>query len=57
MEPSVDVRALWMLVGLDIVPEYRAGVAAQFLALMAQADLVLGLPLPDELEPAAVFLP
>ncbi len=57
MEPSVDVRALWMLVGLDIAPEYRAGVAAQFLALMAQADLVLGVPLPDDLEPAAIFLP
>jgi hypothetical protein len=33
------------------------GVAAQFIALMSQADLVLGLPLPDELEPGPVFLP
>jgi hypothetical protein len=46
-----------MLVGLDIATEYRAGVAAQFLALMAQADLVLNFPLPDQLEPATVFLP
>jgi hypothetical protein len=57
VEASTDVRALWMLVGLDIAPEYRAGVAAQFLALMSQADLVLSFPLPDQLEPAAVFLP
>jgi hypothetical protein len=46
-----------MLVGLEIPAEYRAGVAAQFLALMAQADLVLSVPLPDELEPATVFMP
>jgi hypothetical protein len=57
MEPNVDVRALGMLVGLDIAAEYRAGVAAQYLALMAQADLVLSASLPDELEPAPVFLP
>ncbi len=57
MEDCVDVRALWMLVGLDFAAEYRAGVAAQFLALMAQADLVLSFSLPDALEPAAVFVP
>jgi uncharacterized ferredoxin-like protein len=57
VEPGVDVRALGTHVGLDIAPEYRAGVAAQFIALMSQADLVLGLPLPDELEPGPVFLP
>jgi hypothetical protein len=57
MEHNVDVRALGMLVGLDIAVEYRAGVAAQYLALMAQADLVLSASLPDELEPAPVFLP
>ncbi len=55
METQVDVRALGMLVGLDIAAEYRAGVASQYLALMAQADLVLGAALPDELEPAPVF--
>jgi Protein of unknown function (DUF4089) len=57
VEASIDVRALWMLVGLDIATEYRTGVAAQFLALMSQADLVLSFPLPDPLEPATVFLP
>jgi hypothetical protein len=57
MEPSVDVHALGTLVGLDIATEYRAGVAAQFIALCAQADLVLSIALPDELEPAPVFVP
>ncbi len=57
MEPNIDVRALGMLVGLDIAAEYRAGVAAQYLALMAQADLVLNASVPDELEPAPVFVP
>jgi hypothetical protein len=57
MEPGIDVRALGMLVGLDIATEYRAGVAAQYLALMAQADLVLSVPPRDELEPAPVFEP
>lgn len=57
VEPGVDVRALGRQVGLDIAPEYHAGVAAQFTALMSQADLVLGFALPDALEPGPVFLP
>lgn len=57
VEFDVDVRALGTYVGLDIASEYRAGVAAQFIALMSQADLVLSFPLPDALEPGPVFLP
>jgi hypothetical protein len=57
MERSIDVCALGTLTGLDIAVEYRAGVATQFAALMAQADLVLSFPLPDELEPGPVFMP
>ncbi len=57
MEPDVDLRGLWLVLERDVAAEYRAGVAAQFLVLMLQADLVLSLPLPDQLEPAAVFLP
>jgi len=42
----------------EAVPaEFRAGVAAQLAALREQARLVEEFPLPDELEPAAVFLP
>jgi Protein of unknown function (DUF4089) len=57
MEASVDVHALGTAVGLDIAAEYRAGVAAQFSALCAQAELVLSSALPDELEPAPIFVP
>ncbi|HTQ36192.1 MAG TPA: AtzG-like protein [Steroidobacteraceae bacterium] len=43
---------------LAALPEgYRAGVAAQLAALRAQAALVEQFPLPDELEPAPVFVP
>lgn len=43
---------------VEAVPaEYRAGVAAQLVALRAQARLVEKFPLPDELEPAPVFTP
>ncbi len=40
-----------------IPPAYRASVAIQFAALREQARLVEEFPLPDELEPAAVFVP
>ncbi len=36
---------------------YHAGVAIQLAALREQARLVEEFPLPDELEPAAVFVP
>lgn len=42
----------------DAIPvEYRAGVAAQLAALREQARLVEEFPLPEDLEPAAVFVP
>lgn len=42
----------------DAVPaQYRAGVAVQLAALREQARLVEEFALPDELEPAAVFVP
>ncbi len=52
-----DLDALATLTGLAIPPEYRDGVVAQFQGLMVQAKLVLGAPLPDELEPATIFTP
>jgi hypothetical protein len=38
-----------------VPPAYHAGVAIQLAALREQARLVEEFPLPDELEPAAVF--
>jgi hypothetical protein len=43
--------------GLDVPPAWRAGVAMQLAALREQARLVEEFPLPDELEPAAEFVP
>jgi hypothetical protein len=53
----VDIDALAKLAGLEIPQEYRDGVAAQFAALMVQAEWVLSLELDDEIEPAPVFTP
>ncbi len=41
--------------GLQIPAEFLPGVSAQFDALMAQAELVMSFPLPDEVEPAPVY--
>ena len=43
--------------GQDVPPAFQAGVAIQLAALREQARLVEEFPLPDELEPAAVFVP
>jgi hypothetical protein len=40
-----------------IPPAYHAGVMIQLEALREQARLVETFPLPEELEPAAVFVP
>ena len=56
-EELADLDELAKLAGLTIPAEYRVGVATQFAGLMAQAQLVLGAPLADELEPATVFIP
>lgn len=52
-----DIEALSQLTDLPIASAYHAGVAVQLTALLAQADLVLGLPLEATVEPAAVFMP
>ena len=57
MNRLVDLEALAASLGLAIPDEYHAGVAAQYLALMTQAELVVSQPLEDELEPASVFTP
>jgi len=52
-----DINALSQLTDLPIPPQYHEGVAVQLTALLAQAELVLGLPLAATLEPGPVFTP
>ncbi len=52
-----DIERLSQLAGLPIPPEYCEGVAVQLTALLLQAELVLGLPLPPTIEPAALYRP
>jgi hypothetical protein len=52
-----DIETLSQLTDLPIPPQYREGVAVQLAALLAQAELVVGLPLEPTVEPAPVFTP
>jgi hypothetical protein len=52
-----DINALSQLTDLPIPPQYHEAVAVQLTALLAQAELVLGLPLEPTIEPAAIFTP
>jgi hypothetical protein len=42
---------------LPLDPAYREGVLAHFAVMQRMADLVLGLPLPDDAESACAFVP
>lgn len=57
--PPVDHRAIIdavaPLLGLAIEPEWRDAVIANLAATARAAELVLALPLDDEVEPAPVF--
>jgi hypothetical protein len=44
-------------IGLALDPAHRVGVAANFGRLLAQADIVMAVPLPLDTEPAPVFRP
>ena len=50
-------RAMATLIGLEIIPEHRAGVATNLARLMVQAELVMSVTLPTDVEPASVFTP
>ena len=52
-----DIATLSQLTDLPIPAPYQEGVAVQLSALLAQAELVLGLPLDATIEPAALFTP
>jgi hypothetical protein len=44
-------------IGLEIAAAHRPGVIANLDRIAAMAELVMGFPLPDEVEPAPVFQP
>jgi 1-carboxybiuret hydrolase subunit AtzG-like protein len=54
---SADVERLAALVGLPIEPESRAAVAENLTGLLTAARRLAELPLPDDVEPAAIFRP
>lgn len=49
------VAALGIVAGLNIPPEYAAGVAGNLARLLVQAKLVMEFELPSDVEPAPVF--
>lgn len=54
---TADVEILAAAAGLTIAPEWREAVARSLTALLADAALLAGLALPEDLESAAVFRP
>jgi hypothetical protein len=61
MTPPFDAEAYAeqaaRLLGLPILPEWRATVVGHLVATAAAAELVLAFPLEDHDEPAPVFAP
>jgi len=55
VEAYVDAAAA--LIGLPLDPAHRPGVIINMQRIAEMAALVMALPLPDETEPASVFLP
>jgi hypothetical protein len=51
------VEALAAVLGLDIPPQYLAGIAENLERLLAQAKLINEIELPPGSEPAPVFRP
>lgn len=45
------------LQGLPVLPEWRAAVLAHFEAIAKAAELVLAVPLDEEVEAAPIFTP
>ena len=56
-DPEAIIDAMAPLLGLDLKPEYRPGVATNLKVTAGLAALVLDFPLGDHAEPAAVFTP
>ena len=53
--PEAIIDAMAPLLGLDIKPEYRPGIATNLKVTAGVAGLVLDFPIDDHAEPAAVF--
>jgi hypothetical protein len=51
------ITGLAAATGLPLDPAHRAGVAANFARLLAQANIVMAVPLPPGTEPAPIFRP
>jgi hypothetical protein len=51
------ITGLAAAIGLALDPAHRGGVAVNFGRLLAQADIVMAVPLPLDTEPAPVFRP
>ncbi len=45
------------LLGIPLAPEWRAGIRANLRVSLTLGTLVAGFDLPDEAEPAPVFIP
>jgi Protein of unknown function (DUF4089) len=54
-DASKMAEALAPLLGLELKPEYRAGVKANLETALRMARLLEEVPLSDEAEPAPVF--
>lgn len=54
---DVYVDAIASIIDLPIDPSYRPGVIANLERTEAIAQLVMDFPLPDDLEPAPIFVP
>ncbi len=56
-DPEAYVEQASRLVGLTVAEPFRPGVVANIGLIARMADLVMGLPMPVEQEPAPVFEP
>ena len=54
---EIYLDAALALQGLPIAPDWRAGVLAHFEAIAKAAELVLAVPLDDEVEAAPIYTP
>jgi hypothetical protein len=54
---AADVTTLAAAAGLAIDPAYHEAIARHLAGLLAAAALLADFPLPEDVEPAAVFRP
>lgn len=54
-DPERHMRAMASALRLEIAPEHAPGVQQNLALAETLAGLVMGFPLPDEVEPAPIF--